>query len=111
LDDFIAWSYTYNAQVMTLKPTGNIGIGNTTPSGKLHVEVGNASRIGVIVRGFTSQTANLTEWQNSSNTVIARVNASGEFFWITFIRYCYIWSNSFRQYRQLPSFIWGSHKW
>jgi len=80
LDDFIAWSYTYNAQVMTCKPTGNIGIGNTTPSGKLHVEVGNASRIGVIVRGFTSQTANLTEWQNSSNTVIARVNASGEFF-------------------------------
>jgi len=59
---------------------GNVGVRTTTPSGALHVETGSASRIGTIIRGFTSQTANLTEWQDSANTVYARVNASGEFW-------------------------------
>ena len=58
---------------------GNVGIRTSTPSGTLHVETGSATRIGAIVRGFTSQTANLTEWQNSAGTVLSVVNASGSF--------------------------------
>lgn len=36
-----------------------------------------AADIGLTVKGATSQSANLQEWQNSSNTVLASVNASG----------------------------------
>ena len=58
---------------------GNVGIRTSTPSGTLHVETGSATRIGAIVRGFTSQSANLQEWQNSAGTVVAAVDANGRF--------------------------------
>jgi hypothetical protein len=57
----------------------SIGIQQTFPSGRLHVNTANASITGMILQGFTSQTANLTEWQNSAGTVIASINASGAF--------------------------------
>jgi hypothetical protein len=38
-----------------------------------------ANQKGLIVRGMTSQTANLTEWQNSGGTVLARVDSGGNF--------------------------------
>jgi hypothetical protein len=56
-----------------------VGIGGAA-SGRLCVYTGTATNKGLVVQGFTSQTANLTEWQDSANNVIARVNASGEFF-------------------------------
>lgn len=37
----------------------------------------SASLVGVIVKGAASQTADLHQWQNSSGTVLARVDASG----------------------------------
>jgi hypothetical protein len=36
-----------------------------------------ASNIGLVVRGASSQTANLQEWQNSSGTVLAKVTSTG----------------------------------
>lgn len=41
------------------------------------------TNIGAVVRGATSQTANLQEWQNSAGTVLAKVNASGSMFTTT----------------------------
>jgi fibronectin-binding autotransporter adhesin len=38
---------------------------------------GNAATLGLVVRGAASQTGDLTEWQNSSGTVLAKVDASG----------------------------------
>ena len=56
---------------------GNVGIRTSTPSGTLHVETGSATRIGAIVRGFTSQTANLLELQDSAGNYVGAMNAGG----------------------------------
>jgi hypothetical protein len=45
--------------------------------GQLSAITANASTIGLVLRGFASQTANLQEWQNSSGTVLAKVDATG----------------------------------
>ena len=37
----------------------------------------NASTVGIVVKGFASQTANLQEWQNSAGTVLAKVDSTG----------------------------------
>ena len=37
----------------------------------------SASKIGQVVKGFTSQTANLSEWHDSGNNVLASVSAAG----------------------------------
>jgi hypothetical protein len=41
------------------------------------VGTGYAGGIGVIVKGYASQTANLQEWQNSSGTVLTRIDSYG----------------------------------
>jgi hypothetical protein len=56
-----------------------VGIGGAA-SGRLCVYTGAAANKGLMIQGFTSQTANLTEWQDSSFNIVARINASGEFF-------------------------------
>jgi len=48
-------------------------------SGAMLVGIRSASDIGMIVKGVASQSGNLQEWQNSSGTVLASVNASGQF--------------------------------
>lgn len=58
---------------------GLIGIACSAPGAQLEVDATSASTIGLIVKGAASQSANLTEWQNSSATVLASVDASGCF--------------------------------
>lgn len=41
------------------------------------VLAGSAARIGIIIKGATSQTANLQEWQNNAGTALAGVDALG----------------------------------
>ena len=41
------------------------------------ITASSAASKGLIVKGYASQTANLQEWQNSSGTVLAYINASG----------------------------------
>ena len=56
---------------------GKTGINQTTPTSMLDVVASSSSTTGSIVKGAASQTVNLTEWQNSSGTVLASVNAAG----------------------------------
>ena len=53
--------------------TGSMGASPVT----LSALTSGATQVGLMVRGFTSHVANLTEWQNSSSTVVASVSASG----------------------------------
>lgn len=54
--------------------------GGTAISGSiLSVLTNTASNKGLIVRGTTSQSANLQEWQDSSATVLASISSSGLF--------------------------------
>jgi len=58
---------------------GNVGIGTTSPSGKLHI-AGTADDQQLIVQANSSQTANILEIQNSSNDVLSGVDERGILF-------------------------------
>jgi len=49
----------------------------STGNGSLICGAYSAATVGLTVKGATSQSANLTEWQNSSATVLAKVNKNG----------------------------------
>lgn len=46
-------------------------------TGGTDIVSGAAAQVGLIIKGAASQSANLTEWQNSAGTVLAYVNAAG----------------------------------
>jgi hypothetical protein len=64
-----------------VSPFGSVAFGTagTIYSARLSVNTGTATTIGAVVRGAASQTANLTEWQDSSGTSLARINSAGSF--------------------------------
>jgi hypothetical protein len=62
---------------------GSLGLGFATPysgvsNSILGILTAGAANVGISVRGSVSQTANLQTWQNSSGTVLASVNSSGD---------------------------------
>jgi hypothetical protein len=58
---------------------GRFGVYTGSPTAQIQVHSSGASVIASILRGATSQSANLTEWQNSSSTVLSSVDSSGKF--------------------------------
>jgi len=66
-----------SANVMTLLSSGNVGIGTTTPTAKLQV-VGSSDIIQTIIKGNSTQIANLQEWQNSGGTALLKVQPDGD---------------------------------
>ncbi len=65
---------------MVIETNGNINIGGLagTSLAKLTVFSQATGVIGQVIRGASGQTANLQEWQNSSGTVVASMNNSGD---------------------------------
>jgi hypothetical protein len=51
--------------------------GNSNLGAQLNVLSSTATNIGAVIRGATSQTANLQEWQNSAGTVLAGITPAG----------------------------------
>ena len=64
--------------IMRLMGSGNVGIGETNPGAKLQVNAETASTIGTIVKAAASQTASLTEWQNSAGSLLLSVGELGQ---------------------------------
>ena len=56
--------------------SGNVGIGATSPEGKLHI-TGTADDQQLIVRANATQTARIQEWQNSSGTALSSIDSTG----------------------------------
>lgn len=58
---------------------GYMTVGTTTQSSTtgVNVVIGNSSHKGIVVKAQSSQSANLQEWQNNSNTVLAAVKSNG----------------------------------
>ena len=57
--------------------SGEVGIGTASPGAQLHLVTKATTMKGLIVQGIASQTANLFEVQNSSNTILASVAVDG----------------------------------
>ena len=60
-----------------IRDGGNTQLFSVGYTGNTSIKLQSASSIGLIVKGYASQTANLQEWQNNSGTVITSVDANG----------------------------------
>ena len=62
----------------TFTPYLSVGAGYAFTSGTaVYILPSNTSTIGQIIRGRTSQTANLQEWQNSAGTALLNIDSTG----------------------------------
>jgi hypothetical protein len=61
---------------MRVSANGLVGI-NVSPSAQLHVVNSTAANDALIVRAASSQTGDLTDWQNSSGTTLAKIASDG----------------------------------
>jgi hypothetical protein len=69
----------YATSAGTVTGAAYINASNTFTLGQI-VQTGSAANTGLVVKGTTSQTGNLQEWQNTGATVIASVTAGGSFY-------------------------------
>jgi hypothetical protein len=60
--------------------TGQVRSGTTSGLAQITGIAGSASTVGLIIRGAASQTADLTQWQNSAGTVLSEITSSGSFY-------------------------------
>ena len=81
------WANTATDYVTVKARLANIEKGIVADSHTQYVKIAGGSTItssannviGIIVKGAVSQSANLQEWQNSTGTVVAYLDASGNF--------------------------------
>lgn len=81
------WQNSSNTQIASIATSGYfatagyVSVGSTTPvaTTAININIVNAANKGIVVRGTSSQTANLQEWQNNAGTILSSVNSSGAF--------------------------------
>jgi hypothetical protein len=56
------------------------GAGISGSTGQANVSPFSASTIGLVVRGATSQSANLQEWQDNAGAVMSKISSSGDIY-------------------------------
>lgn len=62
----------------TLEVTSQLNVGATgTPTAQQDIIVGSSSRIGQIIKAAASQSADMTQWQDSSGNSMLEVNSDG----------------------------------
>ena len=59
---------------------GTFGLSTWNNIGTLEIYSTFASRVGLVIRGIASQTADLQQWQNSAGTSLGGVNAAGQIY-------------------------------
>ncbi|MCB9813502.1 MAG: phage integrase N-terminal SAM-like domain-containing protein [Pseudomonadales bacterium] len=76
--DSIRFSNSSDYSVFTSFEDRNVTIGHSvTPTGSLTIQTHTISTPTIAIKSITSQTANLTEWQNSAGTVLGAVDENG----------------------------------
>lgn len=90
--DYTTWQNSGGTAVAALTSgssfyaIGQIRAGASTSFAQLSSIAASAATVGLGIRGAASQTANLTEWQNSAASVLAKVDASGNITGASFVR-------------------------
>lgn len=63
---------------LNITNTGNgVGINSSSPGGQFEVIPSASTTIASVFKGATSQTGDLTQWQNSASSILARVTSGG----------------------------------
>ena len=73
------WQNSSGGVDTAITSTGRLSVRTTLADAGLNVGAPSAATVAAIIRGFTSQSANLQQWQDNGGTVIARLTASGSF--------------------------------
>lgn len=73
------WQDSSGNILAAVRPSGQICAGAVLTGTQLVSVANNATTTGLIVRGAASQVNNLTEWQDSSGSVLASINSNGHF--------------------------------
>lgn len=71
------WQDSTGGVLSYITASGALRVNSSFGGTQAAITAGSAATVGVIVRGFASQTANLVEWQNSSGTTLGFINAEG----------------------------------
>ena len=71
----VAQSYVDSAGNINFSSTGSFA---QASNGRAYFRVNSATAVPLTLRAAASQTANLTEWQDSTGTVLAAITASGQ---------------------------------
>ena len=83
------WQNSAGTVLAAIEPTGSFygssitSYGILTSNSSFRVNNASASTVAAIIKGAASQTADLQQWQTSTGTAIAKVDASGAMFTIT----------------------------
>ena len=75
------WQNSSGTADTSINSTGRLSVRTTLADAALNVGAPSAATVNLIIRGAASQTANLTQWQDSSGSVLSRVQADGTFVW------------------------------
>jgi hypothetical protein len=74
---FSLYDATNSVTRFAIDPSGRVGIGTATPAAEIEVDTGSASTVGAIIKGYSSQTVDLQQWQDSTGAVKASISATG----------------------------------
>jgi hypothetical protein len=74
------FTLTTNADMYVTTTGVGIGTPGASVTSQLFVTSRTSGRVGAIIRGAASQTADLTQWQNSAGTNLVRVDSGGGLF-------------------------------
>jgi hypothetical protein len=75
---FFTTNSNFVAAGMTLSGNKHLSVVGDISGANLQVNASDSTKITQIIKAAASQTANLTEWQNSAGTILALVNPNGD---------------------------------
>jgi hypothetical protein len=69
-----------------ISQSGRLVAGGAAGAGRLDIQTASTTQIGSTIRGSASQTADLTQWQDSTQAVLAKVDSAGNITGASFIK-------------------------